>query len=203
MVRKLKHVERKLLRKVDFIDWPTNNVKELAIMKRFGIERHDYTIYNKMCHKIWKLSETVAALPVNDGFRNESSQQLMEKLYSIGLIKTKRLKKCNSVNVKAFCRRRLPVYMIQSGMFSGPLSMAGTAFCRRRLPVYMIQSGMFSGPLSMAVKYVKHGHIRVGPNVVTDPAFLVTRTHEDFISWTDNLRTKIDTYNDNRDDYKD
>ncbi|CAG2120935.1 unnamed protein product, partial [Medioppia subpectinata] len=94
-----------------------------------------------------------------------------------GLIKTKRLKKCNSVNVKAFCRRRLPVYMIQSGMFSGPLSMA--------------------------VKYVKHGHIRVGPNVVTDPAFLVTRTHEDFISWTDNLRTKIDTYNDNRDDYKD
>ena len=130
-----------------------------------------------MCHKIWELSEKISGQPVDDQFRNQCSQELIEKLYSIGLIKTKRLKKCNSVNVKSFCRRRLPVYMCQSGMFSGPVSTA--------------------------VKYVKHGHIRVGPNIVTDPAFIVTRNHEDFISWTQKFRNKIENYNELRDDYKD
>ncbi|CAG2183364.1 unnamed protein product, partial [Oppiella nova] len=153
MVRSLRYAERKLLKKVDFIDWETNSVKEIAILRKYCIERHEYTKYNKMCHKIWKLCQSIGCLPTDDSFRNNSSQELMEKLYSIGLIKTKRLKKCNSVNVKAFCRRRLAVYLIHSGMFSGPLSMA--------------------------VKYVRHGHIRVGPDVVTDPAFLVTRNHED------------------------
>lgn len=93
----------------------------------------------------------------------------------MGLIKTKRLKKCNDVNVKAFCRRRLPVFIIQSGLFNGPLATA--------------------------VKYVEHGHIRVGPNVVRDPAFLVTQNHEDFLTWTDKFKSKIDEYNEARDDY--
>ena len=132
--------------------------------------------YNKMCHKIWELCDKIGSQPIDDPFRNQCSQELIEKLYSIGVIKTKRLKKCNSVNVKAFCRRRLPVYVCQSGMFSGPVSTA--------------------------VKYVKHGHIRVGPNVVTDPAFLVTRNHEDFIGWTQNFKNKIENYNEVRDDYK-
>lgn len=53
------------------------------------------------------------------------------------------------------------------------------------------------------MKYVKHGHVRVGPHVVYDPAFLVTRDQEDFIAWTDKFRENIDTYNEKRDDYKD
>jgi len=47
------------------------------------------------------------------------------------------------------------------------------------------------------------GHIRVGPNVVTDPAFLVTKNMEDFVQWTDTskIRKKILTYNDKFDDF--
>lgn len=81
--------------------------------------------------------------------------------------------------------------------------MSVKSFCRRRLPVFIIQSGMFNGPLATAVKYVEHGHIRVGPHVVRDPAFLVTVNHEDFITWTEKLKSKIDEYNDIRDDYVD
>lgn len=43
MVRKLRFHERKLLKKVDFINWETNNVKEIAIMRRYHIDRVEYT----------------------------------------------------------------------------------------------------------------------------------------------------------------
>ena len=35
----------------------------------------------------------------------------------------------------------------------------------------------------VAVTFVEQGQVRVGPNVVTDPAFLVTRDMEDFVTW--------------------
>ncbi|KAG2241122.1 hypothetical protein Bca52824_090409 [Brassica carinata] len=37
--------------------------------------------------------------------------------------------------------------------------------------------------LTEAVAYIEQGHIRVGPDTITDPAFLVTRNMEDFITW--------------------
>ncbi|RWS25606.1 hypothetical protein B4U80_00403 [Leptotrombidium deliense] len=175
MVRKLKFHEKKLLKKVDFINWD-NNLKEITVMKKYQIDRSEYTRYNKLVRQIKQLSERISALPT-DSFRNEMSALLTDKLYAMGIYKTKRLKKCQSLNVKSFCRRRIGVFMVKSGMFNGPVETA--------------------------VKYVKHGHVRIGPNVVRDPAFLVTRNQEDFITWTDTFKQKIDTYNDERDDYVD
>ena len=47
------------------------------------------------------------------------------------------------------------------------------------------------------------GHIRVGPETVTDPAFLVTRPMEDFVTWVDTskIRRKVLAYNDQLDDF--
>jgi U3 small nucleolar ribonucleoprotein protein IMP3 len=49
----------------------------------------------------------------------------------------------------------------------------------------------------------KQGHVRVGPTLVTDPAFLVSRTLEDFITWTNTskIRKHIANYESTRDDY--
>ncbi len=46
MVRKLKHHEKKLLRKVDFINWEAdNNLHEVKIMRRYHVQkREDYTM---------------------------------------------------------------------------------------------------------------------------------------------------------------
>ncbi|CAH1768310.1 1735_t:CDS:2 [Entrophospora sp. SA101] len=54
-----------------------------------------------------------------------------------------------------------------------------------------------------AVTFVEQGHIRVGPETVTDPAYLVTRNLEDFITWVDTskIKRKIMKYNDKLDDY--
>lgn len=52
--------------------------------------------------------------------------------------------------------------------------------------------------LKEATKLIEQGHIRVGPEVVKDPAFLVTRSLEDFVTWVDGsaIRKHVLEYND-------
>ena len=47
------------------------------------------------------------------------------------------------------------------------------------------------------------GHVRLGPDTVTDPAFLVTRAMEDFVTWVDTskIKRKVAKYNDAIDDF--
>ena len=68
-------------------------------------------------------------------------------------------------------------------------------FCRRRLPLVMVRSKM-SQSIQAAVKFVEQGHVRVGPERVMDPAFLVPRNLEDYVTWTDTsaIRKQIEDY---------
>ena len=60
-----------------------------------------------------------------------------------------------------------------------------------------------SETLREAATFIEQGHVRVGPDTVTDPAFLVTRSAEDFVTWTDSskIKRKVAVYNDRVDDY--
>jgi U3 small nucleolar ribonucleoprotein protein IMP3 len=51
MVRKLKHHEQKLLRKVDFTTYAAdNNHRAAAVIRRYAIQKPgDYEKYNKLC----------------------------------------------------------------------------------------------------------------------------------------------------------
>ncbi len=77
-----------------------------------------------------------------------------------------------------------------------------SAFCRRRLPVVMVRLKMAES-LKEATTFIEQGHIRVGPETVTDPAFLVTRSFEDFVTWVDTSKIKraVAKYNDTLDDF--
>ena len=57
--------------------------------------------------------------------------------------------------------------------------------------------------LSEASRFIEQGQVRVGPSVVTDTAFLVTRSMEDFITWVDSSKIKrtVAKYNDKLDDF--
>lgn len=44
--------------------------------------------------------------------------------------------------------------------------------------------------IKSAVKLIEQGHVRIGPELVKDPALLVTRTLEDFVTWVDNSKIK-------------
>lgn len=174
-MRKLKYHEKKILKKVDFVNWK-HNIKEVAIMRRYNINRHEYTAYNKLIFEIRELAKAITDLK-DEASKVRMTNALTEKLFSMGLIKTKRIKKCLTIDVKAFCRRRLPVFIVQSGMFDGPLSVA--------------------------VRYIEHGHVRIGPQTIRDPATFITLDQEDYITWDDKFKRKIEEYRGEQDDYED
>ncbi|KAF8560511.1 hypothetical protein P879_09710 [Paragonimus westermani] len=224
MVRKLKHHERKLLKKFDFINWECdNNLHEVKIMKRYHIQkREDYTLnahsfsstslfsnhdfvlltslphtkelseiyvcfefwhfsdrYNKLSRQIRDLANKLKDIDETDQWRAEMTQLFTTKLHNLGLVPTKRsLMLASKVNASCFCRRRLPVILMRSHM---------------------------AETMKAAVTFVEQGHVRVGPDVVTDPAFLVTRSMEDYITWApqSKIRKRIEEYSGIRDDYND
>uniref|UniRef100_A0A0K8TRI9 U3 small nucleolar ribonucleoprotein protein IMP3 n=1 Tax=Tabanus bromius TaxID=304241 RepID=A0A0K8TRI9_TABBR len=180
MVRKLKYHEQKLLKKVDFISWKVdNNSKENNVLRKYHVrKREDYTKYNKLSRDIRELAQKVSALDQTDSFRTEASAQLLEKLYSLGLIPTKwDLENASKVSASSFCRRRLPVVMVRMKM---------------------------SQNIKNATDLIEQGHVRVGPEMVKDPAFIVSRSLEDFITWVDSsaIRKHVLEYNNVRDDFE-
>ena len=83
------------------------------------------------------------------------------------------------------------------------MSSAAMAFCRRRLPVVLVRLRM-AQTMREAVAFVERGDVRVGPETVTDPALLVPRAVEDFVTWVDSshVRRSVAKYNDKLDDYE-
>lgn len=178
-MRQLKHHEKKLLRKVDLYSWKNEDNLHIArVMRRYHIQnREDYNSYRRIVGMVTKLSNKIKSLKPDDSFRIAMTDQLLTKLRNLGIIDTdKSLEKADSLNVSAICRRRLPVIMMR-------LKMAQD--------------------LRAAVTWIEQGQVRVGPDVVTDPSFLVTRSMEDFVCWVDQSKIKrtIQKYNDKLDDF--
>uniref|UniRef100_A0A061RGH8 U3 small nucleolar ribonucleoprotein protein IMP3 n=1 Tax=Tetraselmis sp. GSL018 TaxID=582737 RepID=A0A061RGH8_9CHLO len=178
-MRQLKHHEHKLLKKANFLSWKREgNAREYTIMRRYRLQdRDDYKKYNKLCMMASKLTSILKKLDAKDPVRIELTDKLLNKLYSMGVLPTKKsLAQVERLSVSSFCRRRLAVVMTR-------LKMSET--------------------LKEAATFIEQGHVRVGPDTVTDPAFLVTRNMEDFVTWVDTskIKRKVMKYNDKLDDY--
>lgn len=80
--------------------------------------------------------------------------------------------------------------------------VGASRLARRRLGVVMTRLRM-AETVTAAVKFVEQGHVRVGTEVVTDAAFLVTRAMEDFVTWVDGSKVKRNVlrYRDKLDDF--
>ena len=93
--------------------------------------------------------------------------QILSKLYDMGVLNSqaKLSDVDNKLTVAAFCRRRLAVIMVTSKM-AETVSAVSTFFL-------VDECGNLTK--NQAVKFIEQGHIRVGPDNITDPAYLVTR----------------------------
>lgn len=110
-------------------------------------------------------------------YRQKTTELLLEKLYNLGLInRQSSLNECVNLPAGRFCQRRLPVVMVS-------LKMAQN--------------------LKESITLIEQGHVRVGPEIITDPAFLVTRNMEDYVTWVDSSKIKahVQDFNDEHDDY--
>jgi U3 small nucleolar ribonucleoprotein protein IMP3 len=183
MVRKLKHHEQKLLKKVDFTTYKSdNNHREAAVIRRYVIQKPgDYAKYNKLSGSLKQLAHKLAALPPTSTFRTKHEKLLLDKLFDMGI---------------------LPSTSTSAKLSEVEKSVTVSAFCRRRLPVVMTRLRMAEN-VSAAVKLVEQGHVRVGVEPITDTAFLVTRSMEDFVTWVDGSKVKwnIMRYREKLDDF--
>ncbi|KAF3337863.1 U3 small nucleolar ribonucleoprotein IMP3-like protein [Carex littledalei] len=178
-MRKLKYHEKKLLKKVDFLDWKSEHGhREALVNRRYHLtERDDYKKYSTICRGVQKLINTIKQMDPRDPFRVQMTDSLVEKLYNMGVIPSKKsLLKCEKLSVSSFCRRRLATVMVKLKFAEHPRE---------------------------AVIYIEQGRVRVGPETVTDPAFHVTRNMEDFVTWVDSskIKRKVLAYNEQLDDY--
>ncbi|KAI9820448.1 MAG: Small subunit (SSU) processome component [Thelocarpon impressellum] len=184
MVRKLKHHEQRLLRKVSLHTYASDaSHRTAAVLRRYAIGRPaDYDAYNRLCGSLRQLAHRLAALPPDDAVRRKLEESLLEKLFDVGVLGT-------------------------GGSGKGKLSdverLAVSAFARRRLGVVMTRLGMSGGTVQAANKFIEQGHVRVGPEVITDPAYLVPRSMEDFVTWVDSSKIKRNVlrYRDKLDDF--
>ncbi|KAK2391313.1 hypothetical protein P8452_28435 [Trifolium repens] len=178
-MRKLKHHEAKLLKKVNFLEWKREGShRENMIIQRYHLtERDDYKKYASICRMVQKVVSIVKQMDPKDPFRVDMTDKLLEKLYNMGVIPTRQsITQCERLTVSSICRRRLATVLVKM---------------------------KFAEHLKEAVTYIEQGHVRVGPDTITDPAYLVTRNMEDFITWVDSskIKRKVLQYNDKLDDY--
>ncbi|KAG0146471.1 hypothetical protein CROQUDRAFT_671099 [Cronartium quercuum f. sp. fusiforme G11] len=187
-MRQLKHHEKKLLKKVDFLEWKKDSsLREAKVMRTYHVQRReDYHAYNLLCGQIRKLSHRLSLLPPQDPFRTQHEAALLDKLYDLGLMDGSGRTEESGGGKMSDIEKKITV----------------SAFCRRRLGVMVCRMKM-AETVKMAVQYIEQGHIRVGPDVITDPAFLVNRHMEDFVTWVDTSKLKrhIDRYADRLDDF--
>lgn len=178
-MRQLKYHEYRLLKKADFLQWKReNSQRELKVVRRYRISKpEDYHKYSKLVGDVRHLAHLLERLDKDDEVRIQRTEDLLTKLYDMGIIHVKSgLNACAKVTVSAICRRRLPVVLVRLH---------------------------FAESLQEAVTLIEQGHIRIGPTVIKDEALLVTRNVEDFITWVDSskIKRKIASYNDQLDDF--
>lgn len=201
---------------VDFLNWKAEgNLREVEILRRYHIQRReDYVKYNTVVGRVHKMVSMLAKLDQNDAYRIKVSERLLEKLSvdkaahpGIGNLAhsvDSSARQCvASVVCPGFTTHSFDLGVIGSKVgLSQCDKLTASSFCRRRLPVVMVRLKM-SETLREATTFIEQGHVRVGPHVVTDPAMLVTRNMEDFITWTKGsaIEKKVLKYNDRLDDF--
>ena len=185
MVRKLKHHEQRLLRKVDLLSYKSDGPshREAAVRRRYHLTQPlDYARYNGLCGKVRQLAHLLSNLDPSDPYRVQQETIMLEKLHKMGILKQSRAQ--------------------GAGLSSVENNVTVSAFCRRRLGVLMVRIGMVEH-VSTAHKFIEQGHVRVGTDVVTDPAFLISRGVEDFVTWVDGskIQRKVLQYREKLDDF--
>jgi U3 small nucleolar ribonucleoprotein protein IMP3 len=165
-------------------------------MRRYHIQnREDYQSYNRLCGSIRGLAHKLAQLPEQDPFRSKYEGNLLSKLYDMGILDiTAKVGDIeDKVTVSALCRRRLAVVMCRLKMcetVSKVSWLSWLSFC---------PASNADFPNQLIGRTIH----RTRPDPITDPAFLVTRHMEDFVTWVDTSKLKrvVMSYNDELDDF--
>ena len=150
-MKQLKYHEKKLLKKTDFFNWKTDTTLRVSkLLNKYYVQNpSDIKAYEKLVGQVKKLVNRLKILKKDDDFRVKQTSLLLKKLERMGLIKeTDSLLNADQLSASCFARRRL---------------------------AYMLFKNKYCETLKEAVTFIEQGHVRVGTELVTDPAYHVTR----------------------------
>ncbi|KAF2071583.1 hypothetical protein CYY_007092 [Polysphondylium violaceum] len=176
-MRDLKFHENKLLKKVNFKHYKRENQKDVVHIGKFGLSgKEEYSSYTKMIVQLKKLLKEISDLDEKDPVKQKLLSDLCEKLYNMGVIDLKAPSELVKIDAASFCRRRANVMLVKL---------------------------KFAEHLNQADTLLRHGHIRIGPQVITDPALIISRKSQDLLTWVDSsaMRRKVAQYAGVLDDY--
>lgn len=192
--RQLKSHEKKLVKKVDFLNWKTEEnvgrkIRVISSVKEYGLSGNDE--FNKYNYISKQVNSSINELLTKKSEENDVSlkryiddqlQLIYDKLYAMGVLDSK------------------TEYQEQFTKYGIPTER----FLRRRLNYVMSHELEMGEDIKKTTQYIKDGHVKVGPKTVTDPAFLVTRTLEDYVTWSSKskIRRTILKYNNVWDDFE-
>eukprot|EP01061_Rhynchopus_euleeides_P002274 TRINITY_DN11743_c0_g3_i3.p2 TRINITY_DN11743_c0_g3~~TRINITY_DN11743_c0_g3_i3.p2 ORF type:complete len:122 (+),score=47.23 TRINITY_DN11743_c0_g3_i3:164-529(+) len=96
MMRKLKKHEKKLLRKTDFLKYreETKSNEDKVIRNYYLQNREDYKKYNKLTGEVTSLVHHLRYLKPSSKVRLQVTQQVLDKLHSMGVIDQKGIAHC-------------------------------------------------------------------------------------------------------------
>jgi U3 small nucleolar ribonucleoprotein protein IMP3 len=88
MVRKLKHHEQKLLRKVDFTTYKSDsNHRQSEVCRRYVIQKpSDYQHYNRLAGSLRNLAHKLTTLDPSDPVRRKHEDLVLGKLWDMGIL---------------------------------------------------------------------------------------------------------------------
>jgi len=179
-LRKLKHHEKKLLKKVDFFDFKcANSQHEAMIMRKYGVDsRETYHKYRILGQQIEKIVHELKHLKDDDEFRLRTTKLLLQKLKYLGVL--------------------------TEGVALRELDQLSTASILRRRLCFILKHNKMANDLEHAKQIIKQGHIRVGKTIISDPDFLVPPHMEDVVTWkvTSKYRAAVKKYRDKTDDFE-
>ncbi len=176
-MRELKYHEQKLLKKTNFTSWKSDSTHANTVVRQFHLkDKEEYIVYNQMIGKMKKLAKQISTLNREDPFRLYMTMKILRKLHGLGFISTiDGLSQVEHLTVSAVAKRRLACVMVHHKM---------------------------AERISHAHELIMHGHVRVGPDTISDPAYLVSREMEDYVTWVNGkMKTHVDKYNNEYDDY--
>ena len=176
--RRFKFHEKKMLRKVDFMQYEDDDWHESYCIPKYNLtDREDYRRYLRLVGLMKSEMSALRVLPPSSKIRIEVTDQMLKKLYDMGLIQERLgLSEIDKLGVENFCKRRLSAVLVKQRM---------------------------AGNHKLASDMIEHGHVRVGVTQVRDPAFLVPRALEPFVTWVDSSKIKkhVENFSAQGDDY--
>merc|ERR1719273_285115 len=89
-----------------------------AIISKYSITRkEDLSMYGRLCYSIKQIANALIELEPDDPYRVQTSEDLLNKLYEMGLIaNTATIGNALNIKTRHFCQRRLPVVMVRLKM---------------------------------------------------------------------------------------